>query len=164
MRNCGQLNVRKYKEIKDSDERVTLNMYEILKIPEEFDDLDKMETTSSESKVKMEGSGKWLVTALALNTKARSKKYKEARYAIGNVSMKDLSNKIKEFEKNVKVTYLKRTPKHEPTSSYFHLVECLGKCMMRSGEDNHHVHDGYGQDMAPSSDVNDTDEDKDDDK
>ena len=58
-----------------------------------------METTSSESKVKMEESGKWLVTALALNTKARSKKYKEARYAIGNVSMKDLSKKIKEFEK-----------------------------------------------------------------
>ena len=27
MRNCGQRNVRKHKEIKDSDERVTLNMY-----------------------------------------------------------------------------------------------------------------------------------------
>ena len=75
-------------------------MYEILKISEKFDDLDKMETTSSESKVKMEGSVKWLVTALALKTKARSKKYKKARYAIGNVSMKDLSKKIKEFEKN----------------------------------------------------------------
>ena len=61
-----------------------------------------METTSSESKVKMEGSGKWLVTALALKTKARSKIYKKARYAIGNVSMKDLVNKIKEFEKLLK--------------------------------------------------------------
>ena len=60
MRNCGQRNVRKHEEIKDSDERVTLNMYDILKISEKFDDLDKMETTSSESKVKMEGSGKWL--------------------------------------------------------------------------------------------------------
>ena len=69
-------------------------MYEILKISEKFDNLDKMETTSSESKVKMEGSGKWLVTALALNTKARLTKYKKARYAIGNVSMKELSNKI----------------------------------------------------------------------
>ena len=48
-------------------------MNEILKISEEFDNLDKMETTSSESKIKMEGSGKWLVTALALKTKARSK-------------------------------------------------------------------------------------------
>ena len=76
MRKCGQRNVRKHKEIKDSDERVTLNMYEILKISEKFDDLDKMETKSSESKVKMEGSGKWLVTALALKTKARSKNIK----------------------------------------------------------------------------------------
>ena len=71
-----------------------------------------------------------MVTALDLKTKARLKKYKKARYAIGNVSMKDLSNKIKEFEKNCQGTLLKMTPKHEPTSSYFHLVECLGKFMM----------------------------------
>ena len=63
MGNCGQRNVRKHEEIKDSDERVTLNMNEILKISEKFDDMDKMETTSPESKVKMEGSGKWLITA-----------------------------------------------------------------------------------------------------
>ena len=78
--------------------------------------------------------------------------------------MKDLFNKIKEFEKFVKVPQLKMTPKHEPTLSYLHLVECLRKCMMRSGENNHHVHDGYGKQMAPSSDVKDTDEDKDEDE
>ena len=33
--------------------------------------------------------------------------------------------------------------------------------MMRSGENNHRVHDGYGKEMAPSSNVNDTDEDTD---
>ena len=76
MRNCGQCNVSKHRETKDSYERVTLNMNEILKISEEFDNLDKMETTSSESKLKMEGSGKGLVTALALKTKARSKNIK----------------------------------------------------------------------------------------
>ena len=32
--------------------------------------------------------------------------------------------------------------------------------MMRCGENNHHVHNGYEEEMAPSSDVNDTDEDK----
>ena len=79
MRNCGQRYVRKNREIKDSDERVTLNMYEILKISEKFENLDKMETTSPESKVKMEGSGKWLVTALALKTKARSTKCKKGK-------------------------------------------------------------------------------------
>ena len=112
----------------------------------------------------MEGSGKWLVTALALKTKSRSTKYKKERYAIGNVSMKDLSNKIKEFENFVKVPHLKKTPKHEPTLSYFPLVECLRKCMMRSGENNHDVHDGHGKDMAPSSDVKDTDKYKDEDE
>ena len=75
---------------------------------EKFDNLDKMETTSSESKVKIEGSGKWLVTALALKTKARSKKYKKARYDIGNVSMKDLVKKIIEFEKKLRYLISKR--------------------------------------------------------
>ena len=78
--------------------------------------------------------------------------------------MKDLSKKIKEFEKFVKVPHLKKTPKHEPTLGYFHLVECLQKCMMRSGDSNHHVHDCYGKEMAPSSDVKDTDENKDEDE
>ena len=36
--------------------------------------------------------------------------------------------------------------------------------MMRSGENNHHVHNGYGKETAPSSDVKDTDEDKDEDE
>ena len=52
MKKRGSLKVRKHKEIKGSDKCVTLNIHEILNIWEEFDDLDKMETTSSESKVK----------------------------------------------------------------------------------------------------------------
>ena len=35
--------------------------------------------------------------------------------------------------------------------------------MMISGENNHHMHDGYGKGMALSSDVKDTDKDKDED-
>ena len=42
MRNCGQHNVRKHKEIKGSDKCVTLNMHGILNISEKFDDLNKM--------------------------------------------------------------------------------------------------------------------------
>ena len=70
-----------------------------MNISDKFDSLNKTETTFSESKLELGRSGKGLVTALDLKTKARSKKYKKERYAIGNVSMKDLSNKIKEFEK-----------------------------------------------------------------
>ena len=109
----------------------------------------------------MEGSGKWLVTALALKTKASSTKYKKARYDIGNFSMKDLVNKIIEFEKFVKLPHFKKEPKHEPPLSYLHLVECLRKCMMRSGEHKQHVHDSYEKETASSSNVKDTDEDSD---
>ena len=111
MKNCGCRKVRKHKEIKGSDKIVTLN------VSAKFYSLNKIETTSLESKVKLGRSGKGLVTALALKTKVRSQKYKKERYAIVNVSMKDLSNIIKEFGKIFKVPYLKRIPKHEPTSS-----------------------------------------------
>ena len=36
--------------------------------------------------------------------------------------------------------------------------------MMRSGETNHNLHDSYGKDTVLSSNVKDTDEDKDDDE
>ena len=58
---------------------------------------------------------------------------------------------------------MKRIPKHELTSSYFHLVVCITECMMRCGENNHtvhDVHDGYEEEMATSLDVNDTDEEE----
>ena len=71
----------------------------------------------------MERSGKGLVTTLAFKTKLRWPKYKNSRYAIGNVSERDLSKIIKEFEKIGKITYEKRFPKNMPTPSYFHLVK-----------------------------------------
>ena len=63
----------------------------------------------------------------------------------------------------VKVPYVKRIPKHELTSSYSHLVVCIEEFMMRCGENNHKVHNvhgGYEEEMAPPSDVNNTDEDE----
>ena len=65
MKNCGRRKVRKHKEIKGSDKIVTFN------ISAKLDSLNKMETTSSESKRKLERSGKGLVTAMAFNTKVR---------------------------------------------------------------------------------------------
>ena len=117
MKNCGRRKVRKHKEIKGSDKIVTLDL------SAKFDSLNKMETTYSESKEKLERSGKGLVTALDFKTKVRSPKYKKSRYAIGNVSEKDLSKIIKEFEKIGKLPYEKRIPKHGPTPRYFHLVK-----------------------------------------
>ena len=76
MKSCGCRTVRKHKEINGSDKCVTVNICEIFNISEKFDDLNKMETTSSESKVELERSGKGLVTALALNTKESPKNKK----------------------------------------------------------------------------------------
>ena len=129
-KNCGSRKVRKHKEIKGSDNSVTLD------ISSKFDSLNNMKTTSSESKGKLEISGKGLVTTLVFNTKVGLSKYKKARYAIRNVSEKDLSKIIKDFEKIGKVTYEKNIPKHEPNTSYYHLVRQLAKCMMRSDQLN----------------------------
>ena len=63
MKNCGRRKVMKHKEIKGRDKIVTLN------VSANFDSLNKMETTSSESKGKLGRSGKGLVTALAIKTK-----------------------------------------------------------------------------------------------
>ena len=70
IKNCGCRKVRKHKEIKGSDKCVTLN------ISEKFDSLNKIETKSSESEVKLGRSGKGLVTAMYLKTKVRSKNKK----------------------------------------------------------------------------------------
>ena len=70
MKNCGCRKVRKHQEIKGSDKTVTLD------ISLKFDSLNKMKTTSSESKEKLEISGKGLVTDLDFKTKVRSQKYK----------------------------------------------------------------------------------------
>ena len=53
------------KEIKGSDKSVTLD------ISSKFDSINKIKTTSSESKGKLERSGKGLVTAMDFNTKVR---------------------------------------------------------------------------------------------
>ena len=84
-----------------------------------------------------------MITSLGFKTKKRLQKYKKARYAIGNVSEKDLSRIIKDFEKIEKLTYEKKRHKHEPTNSYFHLARQLAKCMMRSDDLNWYDHGGY---------------------
>ena len=151
MKNCGRRKVRKDKDIKGSDNIVTLN------VSAKFDSLKEMENTSSDSKGKLVRSGKGLVTAMSFKIKVRSKKYNKARYDIRNFSNKDLSEIIKEFETIGKVPYVKRIPKHEPTSSYYPLLSCIAESMMRSDEHNRHVHNSYVEETVPSSNVNVTD-------
>ena len=73
MKNCGRRKVRKHKEIKGNDKYITLD------IPSKFDSLDKMKTTSSESKGKLEWSGNGLVTSLGFKTKVRFAKIQKGK-------------------------------------------------------------------------------------
>ena len=93
MKNCGCRNFRTHRDIKGGDKYVTLDI--LLK----FDNMEKMKITSSESKHNLGRSGNGLITFLGLKAKIRPHKYKKARYTIGNVSKKELSKIIWEFEK-----------------------------------------------------------------
>ena len=108
MKSCGRRNVGKHIDIKGRDNYATLD------ISLKFDSLENMKITSSESKEKWEMSGKGLITSLGFKAKVRTQKYKKAKYAIGNVSKKNLSKIISEFDKFEKLPYEKRRPKYEP--------------------------------------------------
>ena len=71
--------------------------------------------TLSEPKDNLVISGKGLITSMGLKDKERPKKHKKASYAIGNVSKKDFSNIIREFDKLPYNFYERMRPKNEPT-------------------------------------------------
>ena len=61
--------------------------------------MDKMKITSSESKDNLGISGKGLINSMDLKAKAGPKKCKKTSFSIGNVSKKELSMIIREFNK-----------------------------------------------------------------
>ena len=156
MKNCGRCNVRKHIHIKDSDK------YTTLEISLKFGSLENMIITYSEPKYYLGGSVKGLIIYLGINTNANAKEYKKEMYAITNISMKDISNIIKEFEKLPYKVYVRKRPKHEPTDSYFYLARYIYKCMMISDDFNSHIDpvktEMPGTEQIPISHVCDSDE------
>ena len=134
MKNCGHRNFRKHRDIKGSDKYVTLDI--LLKL----DSLENMKITSSESKDKLGISGEGLITSLGLKAKASPNKYKKSRYAIVNISKKDLSKIIRDFERLPYENYDRKRPKYELTENYFYLARQLEKCMMRADDLNSHIY------------------------
>ena len=63
---------------------------------------------------------------------------KKLRFAINNVSLKDLYKIITESEKLPYEGYVRKSPKHEPNDSYYYLGIQLAKFMMRSDTINSH--------------------------
>ena len=134
MKNCGRQNFREHREIKDSDKYITLD------ISLKLFSLDKIRITYLEPGDNLERLGKGLIASLDIKAKTRPKKYKKSRYDVGNVSMKDTSNIIREFDKLPYKSYEKRIPKHEPIDSYFYLEIHIVKCMMRYDALNSHIY------------------------
>ena len=96
-----------------------------------FGSLENMKTTYSEPKGYLGRSGKGLIVYLGLNTIRRSKEIKRERFDITNVSIKDISKIIKEFEDFSYEGYFRTRSKHMPADSYLCLARHLAKCMMR---------------------------------
>ena len=119
-----------------------------------------MKITSIESKGELERSGKGFINALGFKAKVRPQKNNKSKYAIGNISKKDLSKIIREFEFFEELPYEKKRPKNEPTYSYFYLSIQLAKCMMISDTLNWHAYGGYTKMTDPSSNVYSTNEDE----
>ena len=134
MTNCGRCNVRKHREIKGSDNYVTLN------ISLKFDSLDKIKITSSKSWNNLVRPLKGLIASLSLKAKARPNKYKKAKYAIKIFSKKDLSQIIRDFEELPYEIYERKRPKQEPTGSYSYLSRQIVNGMMRAYVLNLHVY------------------------
>ena len=114
MKNCGHCNVRKHRDIKNGEKYITLNIYL------DFGSLNNMKITSSDPRDYFGGSGKGLITFPSLKTIRRSNKIKKARFDITNVSLKDLSKIIEEFEDLPHEDYARKRSKHVTTGSYFY--------------------------------------------
>ena len=134
MNNCGSRNVRGNRDIKGSDNYVSLD------ISLKFGSLDKIRITSSDPKDNLVGLRKGFITSLGLKSNAIPKKYKKARYAIKNVIMNDLSKIIRDFDKLPYKIYERRRPKHDPNDSYFYLSRQLANFLMKDNALNLHAY------------------------
>ena len=111
MKYCGRCNVRKHREIKSSDKYVSwiscwnLRFWTI------------WESHLQIQKVIYEDQERGWLPLWVSRPKTMPKKYKKARYAIGNISKKEISEIIRKFEKLPYESYERKRPKHEPTDS-----------------------------------------------
>ena len=106
MKYCGRHNVRKHREINNSEKYITLN------ISLDFGILEKIKITRT---------GKGLINSMGIKSIRRSKKIKKERFYITNDSLKDLSKIIKEFEDLSHSGYVRNRSKQILTDSYFYL-------------------------------------------
>ena len=127
MKICCRRNVSKHRNIKDCYKYITLE------ISLEFGILDMM-------RIIIWGYQQRDLLPIWVSIPLEGqRKRKKAGYSITDVSLKEISSNIREFEKLPYEGYVRKKPKHEPTESYFYTAIHIYKCMMRSGTFNLHV-------------------------
>ena len=121
----GRRSVREHRGIKNGEKYITLD------ISLNFGGMEKMKITSLEPKYCLGISGKGLIIYLGIKTIKSPKKNKNARYAITNVILKDISKIIKEIEDLPYRGYAQKRSNHVPADSYVYLERNIEKCMAR---------------------------------
>ena len=86
-----------------------------------------------------------LITSMGIKTILRSKKNKKSRYAITNVSMKNLSKTTKEFEKFPFNGYVRKRPKH---GKIYHDTHVPGPVDQSSLESEYNTASTAGMDLT----------------
>ena len=116
MKSFGRHNVRKYRDIKNGEK------YIILEIFSNIDCLDNREATSSESKDYMGIPGKGMTTYISLRTKSTNKKQK-ARFDITDITNQYFRKLLKKFKNSPDLGYKSKQVQNEPTEDYFFLTK-----------------------------------------
>ena len=112
MKNCGRWNVSKNREIKGSDKYVTLDIWF------NFDSLDNMKMKSSESKEKLEKSGKGFITSLGFKSKVWPHKYKK----LSMPSEMSVRRNFWRLLRSLKITLWKLWEEEAQTWAYWQLL------------------------------------------
>ena len=126
MKKCGRHNIRKHREIKNIEQYTALN------ISLKFGNMNKIKITSSKPKDYSGRSGKGLITSLSVKAIWRKKNIKKAKFAISEVSLKNLSMINKEFKDVTYEGYVRKRSKQMPTDSYFYPAIQISKFMMNN--------------------------------
>ena len=114
-RNCGLRNVRENREIRNGEQCIDLD------ISLNFVSTNKMKIISLEPKYYLRRSGKWLITSLGFKTIRSSKNINKVRFAINEVSLKNIFKIIRESMGVHYKGYVSESSRHMPTDSYFYL-------------------------------------------
>ena len=123
MKNCGRRNVREHRDIKNGNQYVVLDIYKVWWY-------GKDENHIFRTKILFGNTRKGVYYLSGSQEHYKAKKIKKIRFAINEVSLKDISKTIKGFKDLPYDCYARKRPKHMHTESYLYPKIQLAKFIM----------------------------------